>query len=111
MKRPRVHVQKGCVAACPNLLGKLPLALFGVYARHIMPTAATPQSCSLCARRCVFQPQTAGYLYGDALDAWWCEVRVVSVFPLVLLELIQVGTQQLTHQDQVLLQALGQKSG
>jgi hypothetical protein len=44
------------------------------------------------------------YLDGDALDAWRCEVRLITVLTLVLLELIQVGPQQLTHQDQVLLQ-------
>ena len=42
---------------------------------------------------------------GDALQAGQSEVRLVPVLSVVLLELVQVGSQQLAHKEEVLLKA------
>lgn len=46
---------------------------------------------------------TQGYLPSYALHAGKDEVRLVAVAAIVLLKLVQVGTQQLTDQKEVLL--------
>ena len=40
---------------------------------------------------------------GNALQAGQREVRLVPVLPVILLKLIQVGSQQLAHKEQMLL--------
>lgn len=41
---------------------------------------------------------------GNALQVRQCEVRLIPILSVVLLELVQVGSQQLAHQEEVLLQ-------
>lgn len=43
-------------------------------------------------------------LVGNALQARECEVGLVPILSVILLELIQVGSQQLAHKEEVLLQ-------
>ncbi len=40
---------------------------------------------------------------GNFLQAGQSKVELVAVVPVVLLKLVQVGAQQLAHQEQVLL--------
>ena len=47
--------------------------------------------------------QSLAHLVGDFLQAGQSEVELVPVVPVVLLELVQIGAQQLAHQEQVLL--------
>jgi hypothetical protein len=51
----------------------------------------------------VQEGQRAQHLARDALDAREREVHLVAALAVVLLELVQVGAQQLAHQEQVLL--------
>lgn len=44
------------------------------------------------------------HLMGNALQTRQCEVGLVPILPVVLLELVQVGSQQLAHKEEVLLQ-------
>lgn len=44
-------------------------------------------------------------LMGNALQAGQREVGLVPSLPVVLLELVQVGSQQLAHKEEVLLKA------
>lgn len=43
-------------------------------------------------------------LVGNTLQVRQCEVGLVPILSVVLLELVQVGPQQLAHQEEVLLQ-------
>lgn len=52
----------------------------------------------------VQEGERAQHLARDALDARVAEVRLVARLAVVLLELVQVGAQQLAHQEEVLLQ-------
>lgn len=45
-------------------------------------------------------------LMGNALQTRQREVRLVPVLPVILLELVQVGSQQLAHKEEVLLKAV-----
>jgi len=49
--------------------------------------------------------ELATHLVSNALQARQSEVWLVTILPVVLLELIQVCSQQLAHKEQVLLQA------
>ena len=39
------------------------------------------------------------YLVANALQAGQREVRLVTVLPVIFLELVQVGSQQLAHEE------------
>lgn len=45
------------------------------------------------------------YLMGNALQMRQGEVRLIAILPVVLLELIQISSEQLTHKEQMFLQA------
>ena len=46
------------------------------------------------------------HLPRNGLHSWQGEVRVLALIPVVLLELIKIGAQKLTDQEQVLLHAM-----
>ena len=47
--------------------------------------------------------QSLAHLVGDFLQAGQSEVELIAIIPIVLLKLVQIGAQQLAHQEQVLL--------
>ncbi len=70
--------------------------------QHIPNTCDGSYETNSIACRC-------GHLSCNGLDAWQGEVGRVAVVALVLLELVQVGAQQLAHEEQVLLRAVARQ--
>ena len=87
--------------ASPDNTAVLPLGLVS-YTQHVQ----TQTFCACVSEAAGFaQAQPSPYLLCNALQVRQGEVWLVTILPVVLLELVQVCPQQLTHKEEVLLKA------